>query len=172
MLSRSLTIILFHLAQLASHLAGSARTSPVLTGPETSSEISCNGSPSGGSYVQLRLLAVLAVLTIQCAIISSLFDECWHKKIRCFAFVCGFNVVFLWGWNFFPPHQNHRIDKNYNISDRPRKFKYFLRQVIEQPILFRLTEKNFYLSKLWWRCYVLLMSRQVPAVAPYVLLPV
>ena len=47
-------------AQLASHLAGSARTSPVLTGPETSSEVSCNGSPSGGGYVQPRLLAVLA----------------------------------------------------------------------------------------------------------------
>ena len=31
-------------------------TSPVLT-PKTSSEVSCNRSPSGGGYVQLRLLA-------------------------------------------------------------------------------------------------------------------
>jgi hypothetical protein len=65
MLSR--TLYTFYRAQLASHLAGPARTSPVLTGPETSSssEVSCNGSPSGGGYVQPRLLAVLAAPAIQ-----------------------------------------------------------------------------------------------------------
>src|ERR1700723_2161254 len=34
-----------------------SRTSPVLTGPETS--VSCDGSPSGGGVVQPRLLVLL-----------------------------------------------------------------------------------------------------------------
>jgi hypothetical protein len=51
-------IVLVHLdsCALQGALARSSRTSPVLTGPETSSEVSCNGSPSGGGYLQLRLL--------------------------------------------------------------------------------------------------------------------
>src|SRR5882762_9083439 len=49
-------IVLVHLDSCALQraLARSSRTSPVLTGPETS--VSCNRSPSGGGYLQLRLL--------------------------------------------------------------------------------------------------------------------
>jgi len=73
----------FYRAQLASHLAGSARTSPVLTGPETSSEVSCNGSPSGGGYVQPRLLAVSCTRNTKPSLLLFLVRRmCRHKSLN------------------------------------------------------------------------------------------